>query len=184
MFRGVSIILFLNKTDLLTKKVCSGESDVRTYFPQFSGDPRNLADVQAFILHMFTSVKRDPRKPLFHHFTTAVDTENIKVVFNAVKDTILHRNLESLMLAWHLVCVRSELVLVTFLCVLEFKKLLAWFCVFLTIWSSVGSRAVIIELYLKMFPLFFECWMSLVELDYCQYYQQVCRDNCSVATLL
>jgi len=26
--------------------------------------------------------------------------------------------------------------------------------------------------------------MSLVELDYCQYYQQVCRDNCSVATLL
>lgn len=99
VFRGVSIILFLNKTDLLTQKVYSGESDVRTYFPQFAGDPHNLADVQAFILAMFTSVKRDPRKPLFHHFTTAVDTENIKVVFNAVKDTILHRNLESLMLA-------------------------------------------------------------------------------------
>lgn len=98
VFRGVSIILFLNKTDLLVQKIHSGDSDVRTYFPQFSGDPRNLSDVQAFILGMFTSVKRDPRKPLFHHFTTAVDTENIKVVFNAVKDTILHRNLESLML--------------------------------------------------------------------------------------
>ncbi|PNF32014.1 Guanine nucleotide-binding protein subunit alpha-like protein [Cryptotermes secundus] len=96
VFRGVSIILFLNKTDLLVQKIHSG--DIRTYFPQFSGDPRNLSDVQAFILGMFTSVKRDPRKPLFHHFTTAVDTENIKVVFNAVKDTILHRNLESLML--------------------------------------------------------------------------------------
>jgi guanine nucleotide-binding protein subunit alpha-12 len=94
----VSIILFLNKTDLLIEKVRSGISDVRAYFPQFTGDPRNLSDVQAFIIAMFTSVKRDPRKPLFHHFTTAVDTENIKVVFNAVKDTILHRNLESLML--------------------------------------------------------------------------------------
>ncbi|KDR09357.1 guanine nucleotide-binding protein subunit alpha homolog [Zootermopsis nevadensis] len=98
VFRGVSIILFLNKTDLLVEKIRSGISDVRAYFPQFTGDPRNLSDVQAFIVTMFTSVKRDPRKPLFHHFTTAVDTENIKVVFNAVKDTILHRNLESLML--------------------------------------------------------------------------------------
>ncbi|XP_076232689.1 guanine nucleotide-binding protein subunit alpha cta isoform X2 [Calliopsis andreniformis] len=62
------------------------------------GDSHSMKDVQNFILDMFISVKRDPRKPLFHHFTTAVDTENIKVVFNAVKDTILHRNLESLML--------------------------------------------------------------------------------------
>lgn len=64
----------------------------------FIGDPHNLSDVQAFLLDFFRQAKRDPRKPLFHHFTTAVDTENIKVVFNAVKDTILHRNLESLML--------------------------------------------------------------------------------------
>lgn len=62
------------------------------------GDPHSLPDVQAFLLDFFRQAKRDPRKSLFHHFTTAVDTENIKVVFNAVKDTILHRNLESLML--------------------------------------------------------------------------------------
>jgi len=98
IFCGVSIILFLNKTDLLEKKVRSQDTNVRLYFPQFTGDPHSMKDVQSFILDMFVSVKRDPRKPLFHHFTTAVDTENIKVVFNAVKDTILHRNLESLML--------------------------------------------------------------------------------------
>lgn len=98
IFCGVSIILFLNKTDLLDKKVRSQDTNVRLYFPQFKGDPHSMKDVQNFILDMFVSVKRDPRKPLFHHFTTAVDTENIKVVFNAVKDTILHRNLESLML--------------------------------------------------------------------------------------
>lgn len=98
VFRGVSIILFLNKTDLLAEKLKSGETNIRWYFPEFTGDERSLLDVQAFLLDFFRAVKRDPRKPLFHHFTTAVDTENIKVVFNAVKDTILHRNLESLML--------------------------------------------------------------------------------------
>ncbi|XP_015189419.1 PREDICTED: guanine nucleotide-binding protein subunit alpha homolog [Polistes dominula] len=97
-FGGVSIILFLNKTDLLDRKVRSNDTNVRWYFPQFTGDSHSMKDVQNFILEMFISVKKDPRKPLFHHFTTAVDTENIKVVFNAVKDTILHRNLESLML--------------------------------------------------------------------------------------
>lgn len=98
IFGGVSIILFLNKTDLLNKKVRSADTNVLWYFPQFTGDSHSMKDVQNFILEMFISVKRDPKKPLFHHFTTAVDTENIKVVFNAVKDTILHRNLESLML--------------------------------------------------------------------------------------
>lgn len=37
-------------------------------------------------------------RPLFHHYTTAIDTKNITVVFNAVKDTILQRNLQSLLL--------------------------------------------------------------------------------------
>lgn len=101
VFRGVSIILFLNKTDLLAEKLKSGETNIRWFFPTFSGDERKLEDVQEFLVEFFRCVKRDPRKPLFHHFTTAVDTENIKVVFNAVKDTILHRNLESLMLQWH-----------------------------------------------------------------------------------
>ncbi|VEN41215.1 unnamed protein product [Callosobruchus maculatus] len=98
IFSGVSIILFLNKYDLLVKKVANPETDIRWYFPQFRGNSHSMRDVQDFILTMFTDVKRDPRKPLYHHFTTAVDTENIKIVFNSVKDTILHRNLEILML--------------------------------------------------------------------------------------
>lgn len=98
VFSGVSIILFLNKTDLLKRKLSIKETDFRNYFPDFEGDSHDLVQVQDFILKLFVSIKRDPKKPLFHHFTTAVDTENIKYVFNAVKDTILHRNLESLML--------------------------------------------------------------------------------------
>lgn len=98
IFSNVSIILFLNKYDLLKKKVKNPETDIRWYFPQFKGNSHAMDDVQKFILYLFVSVKRDQKKALFHHFTTAVDTENIKVVFYSVKDTILQRNLENLML--------------------------------------------------------------------------------------
>ncbi|XP_026329424.1 guanine nucleotide-binding protein subunit alpha homolog [Hyposmocoma kahamanoa] len=97
-FKGISIILFLNKSDLLAKKVTSKETDIRWYYPQFTGDPHNLRDVQVFLLNMFANVRREPKTTLYHHFTTAIDTHNIEVVFNSVKDTILNRNLESLML--------------------------------------------------------------------------------------
>lgn len=97
-FKGISIILFLNKSDLLARKVASHETDIRWYYPEFPGDPHNLRDVQVFILNLFANVRREPKTTLYHHFTTAIDTHNIEVVFNSVKDTILNRNLESLML--------------------------------------------------------------------------------------
>ncbi|KAL3876261.1 hypothetical protein ACJMK2_034129 [Sinanodonta woodiana] len=95
-FTNVSIILFLNKTDLLEEKV--KHVNIKDYFPQFNGDPHNVEHVQNFMLNIFDERRRDKSKPLFHHFTTAIDTENIKFVFQAVKDTILQDNLKSLML--------------------------------------------------------------------------------------
>ncbi|UYV64216.1 cta [Cordylochernes scorpioides] len=97
-FTEVSIILFLNKCDLLTEKVNSRSTDISRYFDNFQGDPHHLPDVQAFIYNLFDQSRRDRKKKLFHHFTTAVDTENIKVVFNAVRDTILERNITQIML--------------------------------------------------------------------------------------
>lgn len=95
-FASVSIILFLNKMDLLTEKV--KKAKISDYFPEFQGDPHSLEDVKRFLCNMFDSRRRERSKPLFHHFTTAVDTENIKHVFQDVKDTILHDNLKLLML--------------------------------------------------------------------------------------
>ena len=97
-FANVSIILFLNKTDLLEQKIESRHNSIKDFFLQFNGDPYNLLDVQSFILQMFDSRRRERSKALFHHFTTAIDTQNIKFVFHAVKDTILQDNLKSLML--------------------------------------------------------------------------------------
>ncbi|XP_072167672.1 guanine nucleotide-binding protein subunit alpha-13-like [Diadema setosum] len=95
-FANISVILFLNKTDLLEEKI--KHISIKDYFPNFQGDPRNLNDVQNFILKMFDVRRRERSKALFHYFTTAVDTDNIKYVFHAVRDTILHENLNRLML--------------------------------------------------------------------------------------
>ncbi|KAJ8246411.1 hypothetical protein GJAV_G00267440 [Gymnothorax javanicus] len=97
VFSNVSIILFLNKTDLLEKKVKN--VSIKDYFPEFEGDPHCLADVQKFLVECFRNQRRDQQqKPLYHHFTTAINTENIRLVFRDVKDTILHDNLKQLML--------------------------------------------------------------------------------------
>jgi len=47
---------------------------------------------------MFTDLNpesdKDKEKTIYSHFTTATDTENIRFVFAAVKDTILQLNLK------------------------------------------------------------------------------------------
>ncbi|XP_042696928.1 guanine nucleotide-binding protein subunit alpha-13 isoform X7 [Chrysemys picta bellii] len=97
VFSNVSIILFLNKTDLLEEKV--QKVSIKNYFPEFEGDPHCLTDVQKFLVDCFRTKRRDQQqKPLYHHFTTAINTENIRLVFRDVKDTILHDNLKQLML--------------------------------------------------------------------------------------
>ncbi|XP_056325576.1 guanine nucleotide-binding protein subunit alpha-13a [Danio aesculapii] len=97
VFAKVSIILFLNKTDLLEDKVKT--VNIKDYFSEFTGDPHNLQDVQKYLVECFRNKRREQQqKPLYHHFTTAINTENIRLVFRDVKDTILHDNLKQLML--------------------------------------------------------------------------------------
>ncbi|XP_031418105.1 guanine nucleotide-binding protein subunit alpha-12 isoform X2 [Clupea harengus] len=99
LFTSVSIILFLNKTDLLVEKLRAG-ADIRRNFPEFHGDRQCLEDVQSFLVRSFGRRRRGDRRsrPLFHHFTTAIDTENVRFVFRAVRDTILQENLKDIML--------------------------------------------------------------------------------------
>lgn len=96
LFSSVSVILFLNKMDLLVGKVKT--VSIKKYFPDFGWEPHKLEDVQKYLVLCFNNKRRDRSKPLFHHFTTAIDTENIRFVFHAVKDTILQENLKDVML--------------------------------------------------------------------------------------
>lgn len=59
-----------------------------------STGPKNDADAaMKFILSMYEEQNSDRHKSIYAHFTCATDTENIRFVFEAVKDTILRNNL-------------------------------------------------------------------------------------------
>ncbi|XP_070760715.1 guanine nucleotide-binding protein subunit alpha-14-like [Enoplosus armatus] len=91
-FQRSSVILFLNKTDILQEKILY--SHVATYFPEFTGPQQDPTAAQEFILKMYQEQNPDKDKTLYAHFTCATDTENIRFVFVAVKDTILRHNLK------------------------------------------------------------------------------------------
>ncbi|KAI1707078.1 g-protein alpha subunit domain-containing protein [Ditylenchus destructor] len=97
-FQQSSVILFLNKKDLLKEKIAY--SHLADYFPEYDGPPRDDEAAADFILKMFVDLSpADPQgggsdKSIYSHFTCATDTENIRFVFAAVKDTILQINLK------------------------------------------------------------------------------------------
>ncbi|CAL8386743.1 unnamed protein product [Boreogadus saida] len=91
-FKNSSVILFLNKIDLLEEKILF--SHLVDYFPEYDGPPRDIMAGRDFILKMFENLNPDPSKIIYSHFTCATDTDNIRFVFHAVKDYILQKNLE------------------------------------------------------------------------------------------
>ncbi|KAH0628246.1 hypothetical protein JD844_009139 [Phrynosoma platyrhinos] len=96
-FLNSSVILFLNKKDLLEEKIMY--SHLVTYFPQFTGPKQDVNAAKEFILNLYQEQNPDKEKVIYSHFTCATDTENIRFVFAAVKDTILHLNLKEFNLA-------------------------------------------------------------------------------------
>nr|7TRY_A Chain A, Guanine nucleotide-binding protein subunit alpha-11 [Homo sapiens] len=91
-FQNSSVILFLNKKDLLEDKILY--SHLVDYFPEFDGPQRDAQAAREFILKMFVDLNPDSDKIIYSHFTCSTDTENIRFVFAAVKDTILQLNLK------------------------------------------------------------------------------------------
>ncbi|KDR09595.1 Guanine nucleotide-binding protein G(q) subunit alpha [Zootermopsis nevadensis] len=127
-FQHSSVILFLNKKDLLEEKIMY--SHLVDYFPEYdgpkqddvaarefilqvylsqnpdrdrmcyshftaaTGPQRDAIAAREFILRMFVDLNPDSEKIIYSHFTCATDTENIRFVFAAVKDTILQLNLK------------------------------------------------------------------------------------------
>ncbi|KAL5285804.1 GNAQ.2 family protein [Megaselia abdita] len=91
-FQNSSIILFLNKKDIYEEKIVT--SHIVDYFPEYDGAKGNAEDGKQFILKKYLACNPDPERQCYSHFTTATDTENIKLVFCAVKDTILQAALK------------------------------------------------------------------------------------------
>uniref|UniRef100_A0A673J9K0 Guanine nucleotide-binding protein subunit alpha-11-like n=1 Tax=Sinocyclocheilus rhinocerous TaxID=307959 RepID=A0A673J9K0_9TELE len=95
-FANSSIILFLNKTDIMAEKIQF--SDLKTYFPEFNGRRRDIQDAMLFIRNLYrqraVSFETKNSKNIFPHFTCATDTKNIRKVFSDMKETVLVKALE------------------------------------------------------------------------------------------
>ncbi|KAI4523037.1 heterotrimeric G protein alpha subunit A [Schizophyllum commune] len=89
-FLRTSIIIFLNKIDVFKLKV--HKVPLERYFPEYTGgkDPNKAAK---FILWKFMQANRAGLS-VYPHLTQATDTSNIRLVFAAVKETILQNALK------------------------------------------------------------------------------------------
>lgn len=109
--RTISVILFLNKQDLLEEKIRSGKSKLDDYFPEYvhyilppeaqpeidQGADKEFTRAKYFIRDNFLQISQQPSggdskqhsaHHCYPHFTCAVDTENIRRVFNDCRDII------------------------------------------------------------------------------------------------
>ncbi|KAL5263210.1 hypothetical protein ACHWQZ_G008556 [Mnemiopsis leidyi] len=105
--RQISVILFLNKQDLLYEKIMSGKSRLEDYFSNFASylmQSENAARVKGadqedemfvraklFLRDEFLQISTasgEGRHYCYPHFTTAVDTKNIERVFADCRDII------------------------------------------------------------------------------------------------
>jgi guanine nucleotide-binding protein subunit alpha len=89
-FSRCSIILFLNKIDIFVEKL--QYSPLEKYFPDYSGG--NDANKAAkYILWRFTKVNRSGL-PIYPYITQATDTNNMKLVFVVVRESIFSNLLQ------------------------------------------------------------------------------------------
>uniref|UniRef100_A0A673M4F9 Guanine nucleotide-binding protein G(olf) subunit alpha n=1 Tax=Sinocyclocheilus rhinocerous TaxID=307959 RepID=A0A673M4F9_9TELE len=106
--RTISVILFLNKQDMLAEKVLAGKSKIEDYFPEYAsytlpdkvtpepGEHPRVTRAKYFIRDEFLRISTesgDGRHYCYPHFTCAVDTENIRRVFNDCRDIIQRMHL-------------------------------------------------------------------------------------------
>ncbi|GAB5588845.1 hypothetical protein Unana1_03745 [Umbelopsis nana] len=95
-FRRTSMILFLNKIDVFKRKILT--SPVSKFFPDFAGDDTDLDATKLYFRNRFERLNKNPGKIVYSHYTDATDTKLLRHVMNAVSDTILRENLQSLLM--------------------------------------------------------------------------------------
>ena len=114
-FEHTSIILFLNKKDIFEIKI--QYSPLTLCFPEYTGmhsyevnsliiiffksGPNTYEDARSYIKSKFLSLScpKDPnreQKEIYVHYTCATDTNNIRLVFDGITDTIIMKHLRDI----------------------------------------------------------------------------------------
>jgi hypothetical protein len=82
----------MNKEDLFKEKI--KHTDLNVCFPDYKGGKDETAALN-YIKQVFLSKNKFPEKKTFYiHVTVATNTENIRYVFNAIKDMIFSERLK------------------------------------------------------------------------------------------
>ncbi|GAM23687.1 hypothetical protein SAMD00019534_068620 [Acytostelium subglobosum LB1] len=90
LFKNVSIVLFFNKNDLFREKII--KDPIVNYHREFQGGS-DYDRCLEFIRNKYLS-RVPPGKSIVAHVTTAIDVENITVVFDAVRRNIINQILK------------------------------------------------------------------------------------------
>ncbi|XP_065676035.1 guanine nucleotide-binding protein G(s) subunit alpha isoform X2 [Hydra vulgaris] len=106
--KTISVILFLNKQDLLREKVLAQKSKIEDYFADYAryrtpedavkeaSEEEEVTRAKYFIRDEFLRISTatgEGKHYCYPHFTCAVDTENIRRVFNDCRDIIQRMHL-------------------------------------------------------------------------------------------
>lgn len=92
-FSSTSIVLFLNKSDIFKEKI--QKVDLKVCFEDYDGGC-DYDKGASYIKNKFKSLNRnESKKHIYEHITIATDTENIRFVFNAVKDILMHKAIDA-----------------------------------------------------------------------------------------
>ena len=94
-FLDSSMILFLNKRDLFAEKINRVPIASQRAFSDYSGEPGDYDAGAAYFKDKFTNQMKDTEKQVFCHVTCALDTANVRVVFDSCNETIMRQNLAS-----------------------------------------------------------------------------------------
>ncbi|KAF5092312.1 hypothetical protein D0Z03_002926 [Geotrichum reessii] len=100
-FHATPIILFLNKIDILRRKLERragpgnpiNYSTVATYFPDYVGDPHDYNQVIAYFKNLFLEKNLNKARNVYVQCTLATDTTKMKFVIAAVTDSIIQKTL-------------------------------------------------------------------------------------------
>mmetsp|Transcript_13445 Transcript_13445/g.34298 ORF Transcript_13445/g.34298 Transcript_13445/m.34298 type:complete len:355 (+) Transcript_13445:90-1154(+) len=92
-FQKTPLILFLNKSDLFEEKIKT--VDLNVCFPSYTGGCDFNRSI-AFIKKEFQGRCKDPNKQIFTHITCATNTDNIKFVFESVREFLAKASIEAL----------------------------------------------------------------------------------------
>lgn len=76
-------------------------TDLSDFLPQYKGPKQDIQEAKNFLATLYQTAFYDSdnvsdNRKLYIHFTCATDTENIRIIYDNLKDTVLGANMDEL----------------------------------------------------------------------------------------